>query len=234
MPSFRVFLSKRMKNPNENPMTKMAWNKNNGLIASGFGDGRINLYLITPSRETPGSVDMETVQMLDAHRKKITTLAWSENGKYLATGDSSGKIAFFAKREKGWKNTVANSSVTSSVNCIAFSKNSKTAAIAYADSTCACVGIEGELNWSIEMPRVIEFVEWSPNHKNLLCGTSYGEVIILDDHGVETGFVPLPCLARAKVGPKLAGIEWHPRADYGLLIAFRGRNVQIGRKLLKK
>ena len=229
MSSFRVFLSKKMKFSNDNPMTKMTWSRTNGLIAGGYADGKVSLFNVTQSRDQPGSVSVETAQVLDVHHKKITTLTWSENGKHLGSGDSTGKIAFFTKKDRGWKNTVANSSVQSSVNAIAFSKNSKVAAIAYQDGTCACVSIDGSLNWSNMMRQVIEYVEWSPNSKVLLCGTSFGEVIIVDQRGVEVNTVPLPCLSNAKSEPKLAALEWHRRADYGLLIAFEGGNIQLMR-----
>jgi WD repeat-containing protein 35 len=229
MSSFRVFLSKKMKFSSDNPMTEMTWSRANGLIAGGYSDGKVTLFSVTQSRENPGSVAVETAQVLEEHRRKITTLCWSENGKQLGSGDSSGKIAFYTKRERGWRNTVANDSVQSKVNAIAFSKNSKFAAIAYQDGTCACVSIDGNLNWSKMMSQVVEFVEWSPNSKVLLCGTSYGEVLIVDQRGVEVGKVPLPCNLKSKTEPRIAKIEWHKRADYGLLIAFEGGTAQLMR-----
>jgi WD repeat-containing protein 35 len=207
MSTFHVFLSKKMKFSSDNPMTKMSWNRHNTLIAAGFHDGKISLFLVTPSRDQPGSVSVETTQTLDAHRKHITTITWSENGKLLASGDTSGKIAFYTKKDKGWENIGANSSVTASVNCIAISKNNKVAAIAYHDSTCACVWVEGDLNWSNEMRQEVEFVELSPNHKVLLCGITYGEVMILDSRCIEVGIVTLPWLSKAKVKTKISVLE---------------------------
>lgn len=229
MSSFRVFLSKKMKSSNQNPMLKMSWNKANGLIAGGYSDGMVSIFNVTPARDSPGSVQVDTVEVLNQHQKRITTLAWSDNGRQIGTGDSSGKIAFYTKKEKGWKNTVINSSVNASVNCIVWTKNNKLAAIAYQDCTLACVGLEGNLNWSNSMRQVLEFLEWSPNSKIILGGTSYGEVLIIDSRGVETNTVPLPCLSNTKSEPKLVAIEWHKRAEYGLLIAFQGGNIQLMR-----
>ena len=229
MSSFRVFLSKKMKFSNDNPMTEMTWSRSNGLIAGGYSDGKVSLFKVTQSQENPGSVSVETAQVLEEHRKEITTLVWSEDGKQLGSGDTSGKISFYTKKDRGMKNRVTNDSVSAKVNAIAYSKNSKYAAIAYDDGTCACVGIEGDLVWSKMMSQVIEFVEWSPNSKILLCGTVYGEVLIVDQRGTEIGKVPLPCNLKSKSEPKLAKIEWHKRADYGLLIAFQGGNAQLMR-----
>ncbi|EAY22286.1 WD repeat protein, putative [Trichomonas vaginalis G3] len=229
MSSFRVFLSKKMKSSNKNPMFKMSWNKANGFIAGGYSDGMISLLNVTPSRDQPGSQQVETIESLDIHSKRITALSWSDNGRLLASGDSSGKIAFFAKKEKGWKNVVINSSLNASVNSIVWAKNSKMAAIAYKDGPCACVTAEGNLDWTTMMRQVIEFLDWSPNSKILLGGTAYGEVLIIDSRGVEINTVPLPCLSNSKSEPKIVALEWHKRAEYGLLIAFKDGNIQLMR-----
>ncbi|EAY20525.1 WD repeat protein, putative [Trichomonas vaginalis G3] len=218
-----------MKSSNENPMLRMSWNRSNGLIAGGYSDGMISLFNVTPSREQPGSIQVETSEVISVHNKKITALSWSDNGKYFSSGDSSGKIAFFAKKEKGWKNIVNNSSVNSSVNNISWSKKNNILAIAYQDGTCACVGNEGNLHWSNMMRQVLEFLEWSPNSKVLLGGTIYGEILIIDSKGVEINTVPLPCLSNSKTEPKLVALEWHKRAEYGLLIAFRDGQIQLMR-----
>lgn len=230
--SFRVFLSKKMRFSNDNPISRMAWNRVNKLIAGGYADGKVSLFVVTPSREQPGSVQVETSAVLDAHKKKISTLTWSEDGRFLASGDVSGKIAFFKRVDKGWKSHVVNSSVAACVNSLAFSKDSTTAAITYADKTLACVNFDGDLKWSIEVRYEIEYAEWSPRSNEsqvLLCGTSYGEIKIYNSKGVEIGTVPTPCLQKSKTEPKLAGIEWHRKAEYGLLIAYRGGNVQLMR-----
>lgn len=227
--NFRVFLSKRMKSSNDNPMTVLNWNRANKLIACGYHNGQVNLYIVVPSRDQPGQMSVENVQCIDYHKKSITVVSWSENGKYLATGDSSGKIAFWALKNKVWKHTLTNSTVSSNVTSIRWSRSCESAAITYSDSTCACVSNSGDLVWTTSMRQSVDFVEWTAHGDNLLCGTIYGEVMIVDNRGVESGAVQLPCLSDATTDPKLVALEWKRRANYGLMIAYQGGQIQLMR-----
>ncbi|OHS97711.1 WD repeat protein [Tritrichomonas foetus] len=226
---FRVFLSKRMKSATDNPMTVIAWNRTNRILACGYHNGMVNLYLVNPSRDQPGTTQVENVQPIEYHKKPITALTWSDNGQFLSSGDSSGRVAFWNHPGKVWKHCLTNSSVASSVCSIRWNKRSDMTAIAYADSTVACVSPAGELSWSNTMRQPIDFVEWTLHGGNLLCGTSYGEIMIVDNRGVETGTVPMPCLANANTEPKIIALEWHRKAPVGLLIAYQGGQIQLMR-----
>lgn len=218
-----------MKSAADNPMTVIAWNKMNRILACGYHNGTVNLYYVNPSREQPGSSSLESVQPIEYHKKTITALTWSDNGQFLSSGDSSGRVAFWNHPGKTWKHCLTNSSVSSPVRSIRWNKRSELTAIAYADSTVACVSPSGELSWSNSMRQPIDFVEWTLHGGNLLCGTSFGEIMILDPRGVETGTVPMPCLANSNTEPKLVSLEWHRRSQYGLLIAYQGGQIQLMR-----
>ena len=226
---FRVFISKRMKSASDNPMTAIAWNRTNRILACGYHNGMVNLYLANPSRDQPGTTQVENVQPIEYHKKPITALTWSDNGQFLSSGDSSGRVAFWNHPGRVWKHCLTNSSVTSSVCSIKWNKRSDMTAIAYADSTVACVSPAGELSWSSTMRQPVDFVEWTMHGSNLLCGTAYGEILIVDNRGVETGTVPMPCLANANTEPKLVSLEWHRKAAIGLLIVYQGGQIQLMR-----
>jgi WD repeat-containing protein 35 len=229
MSSFRVFMSKRMKSPADNPITLLSWSRSNNLLASGYQSGTVTICNVSHPRDQPGSSQLEIVQSLDAHKKPITAVSWSDDGKVLSVGDSSGKVTWWHKRDKTWKHSLTNHSVTSSVRHMRWSKGSDIAAIAYDDSTCACVSENGDLNWSATMRQPVDVLEWTPGGPTLLCGTSYGEVMVIDSRGVELSTVPMPCLGKATADPKIVALEWHKRVDYGLMIAFAGGQIQLMR-----
>ena len=227
--NFRVFLSKRMKSSADNPMTVIAWNRANKLLACGYHSGQINLFTVTPSRDQPGSSQVETVQTIEQLRKPVTAIAWADNGRLLSAGDASGKVAFWALKNKAWKSVVTNSSVSAAVCSMKWNKSSEKSVIAYQDGNVACVSAEGDLVWTVVLPQSIDYVEWTPHGGNVLCGTAYGEVIMLDDRGVETGTVQTPCLQKATSDPKLVALDWQRKANYGLMIAFEGGEIQLMR-----
>ena len=169
-----------MKSAPENPMTIIAWNKMNRILACGYHSGTVNLYYVNPSRDQPGSSSLETIQAVEYHKKPITALTWSDNGMFLSSGDSSGKVAFWNHPNKVWKHCLTNASISSPVRSIHWNKRSELTAISYADSTVACVSPSGELSWSNAMRQPVDFVERTLHGGNLLCGTSFGEIMILD------------------------------------------------------
>jgi WD repeat-containing protein 35 len=75
----------------------------------------------------------------------------------------------------------------------------------------------------------VDPVEWNLTDGSLLAGTCYGEVLVIDSRGAEAATVPLPCLSRATTEPHIVSLEWHKRADFGLLIAFARGQLQLMR-----
>ncbi|KAH0786768.1 WD repeat-containing protein 35 [Histomonas meleagridis] len=218
-----------MKSHSDNPSTFLTWSKANNIIAMGYKNGTINLSVVTTSHDQPGTPNIENIQTIEFHKKEITALSWSDNGRFLSCGDKSGKITFWTKKGKTWKHVLTNSTVASPVTYIRWSKRCDMVAICYEDSTCACVTSDGDLNWSVSMRQSVKFVEWTITSGSMLCGTTYGEVMIIDSRGVETGTMQMPCLNNSTADPKLIGLEWNKKANYGLLVAYEGGQIQLNR-----
>lgn len=227
--NFRVFISKRMKTTQNNIMTVMSWSKRNRLLACGYKNGEVILNIINESRSQPGTLQATTSQTLSHHKQMITAIEWSDDGSLLLTGDKSGKIVFWACPHKMWKNKQAISSVSSQINYIKWNRKSKMIAVAFQDGSFVYSYPNSEAKWSIQIRQPIEYIEFSSNGQYLLCGSSFGEIIILNENGVEIGTVPLPCLSQSNTEPKIAALEYNPRSTYGLLVAFKGGQIQLMR-----
>ncbi|OHS94343.1 WD repeat protein [Tritrichomonas foetus] len=227
--NFRIFISKRMKTAQNNVMTVMSWNKSNNILACGYKNGDIILHTVNESKSQPGTLQLNTSQSLLFHKQPITAIEWNDNGKSIFSGDESGKIAFWHCPHKMWKNKLSVNSINSPVTCIKWNKRKKLLAVAFSDKTVVYALDDGSIKWSNQMRQPIEFIEFSNKGKNLLLGTAFGEVLIVNEQGVETGLVPLPCLQGSNDEPKIVALENHPRAEYGILIAYKSGIIQLMR-----
>lgn len=207
----------------------MSWSKRNRLLACGYKNGDVILQTINESRSQPGTLQATTSQSLSQHKQMITAIEWSDDGSILYTGDKSGKIIFWTCPHKMWKIKFTINSISSQINYIKWNRKSKMVAVAYQDGSFVYSNPNGEVKWSNQIRQPIEYIEFSSNGQNILCGTSYGEILILSENGVESGTVPLPCLSQSNTEPKIVAFEYHPRSTYGLLIAFKGGEIQLMR-----
>lgn len=69
MKKFHIFLTRKVKSSQNNSIFALSWNKKSNLIAVGCANGQLKLYTVVPSRDQPGSVQIENANCFRTAQK---------------------------------------------------------------------------------------------------------------------------------------------------------------------
>jgi WD repeat-containing protein 35 len=100
MKNFHIFLTRKVKPSQNNSIYSLSWNKKSNLIAIGCQNGQIKLISVVPSRDQPGSVQIEQLNVLGQHKKEIDAVACANDENHFVSVDSTEKF-YFGKGRKG-------------------------------------------------------------------------------------------------------------------------------------
>lgn len=149
-----------------------------GRIASGWINGRVRVF------EADGRPATANV---DAYHGAATAVAWSSDGRWLATGAADGSLLLWrGKNGQPWRTlrpelTAPKWALGAAVADVAIRPNSTLVAVAQADQVIRIWdAATGDLLKALSGPSVPTTLAFSPDGKSLAVGHLGGEVILVD------------------------------------------------------
>ncbi|GIY02088.1 tubby-related protein 4 [Caerostris extrusa] len=136
---------------------------------------------------------MRTNYNLIGHKAEVTLVKWNEPYQKLASCDNTGTIYVWIKYEGRWSIELINDR-SIQVTDFSWSHDGRMALICYRDGFVLVGSVSGQRFWSsmLNLEHNINCGIWTPDDQNVMFGTSGGQVIIIDVHGVIVAEVDLP------------------------------------------
>ena len=165
----------------------------------------------------------------------VCVTTWNENYRKLTTSDQYGLIIVWMLHKGMWFEEMINNRNKSVVSDMKWNADGQKICICYEDGAVIVGSVDGNRMWGKELDIGLKQVEWSPNGRSILFGTTNHEVHIFDAVGQFIAKVPLPAVSDLRDIP-LAAVEWYnglqgyiePQVP-SLAIAFENGRVQIMR-----
>ncbi|KAI9193226.1 uncharacterized protein BJ171DRAFT_588781 [Polychytrium aggregatum] len=258
-----IYLSKKIAIPNGVKLHTVSWYNDQGWIACGGDEGLLKvLKLETPvattepnnynSRRDPTSTsaagqgagstgtgqhlsNLSMNQTLEGHTGAVVVSTWNQQHRKLTTSDQQGLIIVWILYKGIWYEEMINNRNKSTVSDMQWNRDGQKICIAYEDGAVIVGSVDGNRLWGKELKCQLAHVQWSPDGKNILFGTSTGELHLYDSSG---NFVSkVPCYGSESAGLlKIAALDWYngsngyiePRAPC-LAICFENGKIQIMR-----
>lgn len=82
-----------------------------------------------------------------------------------------------------WVEEMVNNRKASVVRDMKWSPDGSKICIAYEDGNVIVGGVEGNRKWGKEYTHKVAMISWSPSSKELLIGSTLGEVFMYDENG---------------------------------------------------
>ncbi|ODN03768.1 Tubby-related protein 4, partial [Orchesella cincta] len=123
----------------------------------------------------------------------ITLVQWNEPYQKLASCDSAGIIFVWIKFEGRWSIELINDRNTP-VTHFSWSHDGRMALICYQDCFVLVGSVAGQRYWStmLNLDATITCGIWTPDDQQVYFGTSNGQIVVMDVHGVMVSQVQLP------------------------------------------
>ena len=214
-----VYLSKKIAIPNGVRLKSIAWNADQGWIACGGDNGLLKVLKLEIDRnKTTSNLSMN--QTLDGHEGSISVVGWNEQYRKLTSSDQNGLIIVWMLHKGMWFEEMINNRNRSVVKDLCWTTDGQKICIAYEDGAVIVGSVDGNRLWGKELrsggkPLQLTHVQWSPDSKIILFGTSCGEVHIYDaSSGNCVSKVQGYCVEDSP-GVKLCGIAWHDNTENG-------------------
>jgi WD repeat-containing protein 35 len=229
------FLVKKI-NTNRPAILSIAWSEHEGTLAIGGSEGFLKIVQIDEKEQSPHSV-------LEYHQGNVVRLLWNDKFRKLTSVDSAGLIIVWLQRGNRWFEEMVNDRAKSTVADIKWSPDGEKIGIVYEDGYVIMGSVEGSNLWSKEIKEPFRLMEWFPDSRSILIGTSRGEVFVYDEGGDPINQIKMLGLDKL-VSPDdyscpklpLAAIEWYQDAEInaldvpsGLCIAYK-----VGRLILMR
>lgn len=191
---------------------------------------------ITVPGEAPKS-NLSMNQTLEGHHSGIRVLNWNEPFRKLSSSDMDGLIIVWFLRKGAWVEEMINNRNKSTVCDMKWSLDGQKICIGYEDGAVIVGSVEGNHIWGKDLPHQLSHLEWSPDAKIILFGSTSGEIFIYDSAGNMLRNLQIKCLKDYK-GPNksLACVAWRcPSKIYapedvafpGLCIAYQNGRIQL-------
>lgn len=212
-----AYLSKKISIPNDTTVQCISWNKEQGYIACGGGDGllkvlKLDVQVSSDSKikglAAPSNLSMN--QSLEGHNGEIRVATWNEKHQKLTTSDEKGLIIVWMLYKGNWFEEMINNRNKSVVRSMKWNAEGQKICIAYEDGAVIVGSVDGNRIWGKEYKNMqLSQVAWSPDGKVLLFGTTSGEVNLFDNFGNYVNKMELRCLVNATGAVSLCGICWY-------------------------
>lgn len=233
-----IYLNKKIKIaiPNPVPVNALSWNQEKGWIVVGGEEGLLKVLKMEPmsTKEHAGALTMN--QTLDGHSGSVQVVTWNEQYQKLTTSDELGLIIVWIFYRGHWYEEMINNRNKSVVRDMNWNADGQKICIVYEDGMVIVGGVDGDRQWGKELNTTLAQVEWSPDGKIILFGTTNGEVHVYDHLGNYIDKMDLLCLEGIAGMANIAGIDWYS-GDYGymdedcpsLVVCFDNGRIQIMR-----
>lgn len=105
---------------------------------------------------------------------------WNENYQKLTTSDSTGLIIVWMVHKGHWFEEMINNRGKSTVKDMKWSPQGEKICIVYEDGAVIVGSVEGNRLWGKELDYNLSKIEWSPDSKTILFGTTAGDIKVHD------------------------------------------------------
>eukprot|EP00049_Salpingoeca_infusionum_P026788 m.27924 g.27924 ORF g.27924 m.27924 type:complete len:1165 (+) comp8999_c0_seq1:165-3659(+) len=206
-----IYLSKKIKIaiPNPIPLNAISWNREQKWIACGGQEGLLKVIALDSDDKGKSGTNLSMNQTLDGHNGAVRVITWNEHHRKLTTSDQYGLIIVWMLYKGQWYEEMINNRNKSVVADMKWNSDGQKICIVYEDGEVIVGSVDGNRMWSKPLRLPLQQVEWSPNGKVLLFGTSNGEVHLFDHKGNFISKMELTCLEGTTGEVKLVTMEWY-------------------------
>ncbi|CAB0034919.1 unnamed protein product [Trichogramma brassicae] len=225
-----VYLSKKIAIPNNVRLNCIAWNQKKGYIAVGGEDGLLKVIRADTSSTTTtttaeptsnssggrgrnstnnASSSLSMNQSLEGHNGHVQVVTWNEEHLKLTSSDQNGVIIVWMLFKGSWYEEMINNRNKSTVRGMCWSSNGLKICIVYEDGAVIVGSVEGNRIWGKDLKGlVLTAVQWSPDAKLLLFGSSSGEAHLYDEQG--TFLTKLDNIGQGQgQGQAIVSLQWY-------------------------
>ena len=218
-----AYLSKKIGMPKkENVVMSICWNQEHGWVACGGENGLLKVIKLESSKgQGGGSLSMN--QNLQGHTGTTRVVVWNENYYKLTTSDDTGLIIVWMlhkgqNAKTQWIEEMINNRNKSTVRDMKWTPDGEKICIVYEDGAVIVGSVAGHRLWGKDLDFNLASVEWSPDGRTILFGTTTGEVHVFDYVGNYLLPVKIACLSQHEKGiVGLAGIQWYDTSKINYL-----------------
>lgn len=156
----------------------------------------------------PSNLSMN--QALEGHGGEVRVVKWNEQHNKLTSSDQHGLIVVWFLFKGLWYEEMINNRNRSIVKDMCWNKDGQKICIVYEDGAVIVGSVDGSRIWGKDLKGMsLTHVQWSPDGKVILFGTSKGDISVFDSHGTYNSKLTLHCLYNVTGVVKIAGIEWY-------------------------
>ncbi|XP_070568218.1 tubby-related protein 4-like [Ptychodera flava] len=155
-----------------------------GWLASGNVKGIVGATFTTSHCKKDFTVPSRTNFNLRGHNSEVVLVSWNEPFQKMATCDVNGVIFVWIKYEGRWSIELVNDR-SCQVSDFGWSHDGRMALICYKDGFVLVGSVAGQRYWSsmLNLESKLLCGAWTPDDKQVLFGTSDGQIIVMDVHG---------------------------------------------------
>jgi WD repeat-containing protein 35 len=247
-----IYLSKKIAIPNNINLACVSWNSEQGWIACGGENGMLKVLKLdggqggAPSKGGKGTAsaaastgsNLSMNQTLEGHNGAVCVSTWNENYRKLTTSDENGLIIVWMLHKGMWFEEMINNRNKSVVRDMKWTGDGQKICIVYEDGAVIVGSVDGNRLWGKELELELCHVEWSPDGRQILFGTTSGEVQLFDNQGHFLSKIPILAVPPGS-GAQIVGLLWY-NGNFGfvepncptLAVCYDNGRVQISRDIL--
>ena len=236
-----IYLSKKIAIPNNTKLHCLSWNTGQGYVACGGEDGLLKLLKLDIQQDKNSKVkglaapsNLSMNQTLEGHSGTVQVVTWNNFHQKLTSSDQYGLIIVWILYKGAWYEEMINNRNKSVVKDMKWNADGQKICIVYEDGAVIVGSVDGNRIWGKEIKLQLSSVEWSSDGKNILFGTTSGEVHVYDSQGNYCTKIVIHCLTNVTGAARIVGVVWyHGKEGYVqqncpvLAICFDNGRMQI-------
>ncbi|XP_033635122.1 tubby-related protein 4-like [Asterias rubens] len=155
-----------------------------GWLATGNLKGIVGATFTSSHSRKSSTSPSRTNFNLRGHNSEVVLVRWNEPFQKMATCDAQGVIFVWIKYEGRWSIELVNDR-SCQVSDFAWSHDGRMALICYKDGFVLVGSVTGQRYWSsmLNLDAKLLCGAWAPDDKQVLLGTSDGQILVMDIHG---------------------------------------------------
>ncbi|XP_022081827.1 tubby-related protein 4-like [Acanthaster planci] len=155
-----------------------------GWLATGNVKGIVGVTYTCSHARKNAATPSRTNFNLRGHNSEVVLVRWNEPFQKMATCDAQGVIFVWIKYEGRWSIELVNDR-SCQVSDFAWSHDGRMALICYKDGFVLVGSVTGQRYWSsmLNLEAKLLCGAWAPDDKQVLLGTSDGQILVMDIHG---------------------------------------------------